>query len=44
LSIEGSEETGSVTAKQTELQPPAGENAEDKGNYYVIIKDFSNAI
>jgi hypothetical protein len=38
--MEGSEETGPVTAQQAEPQPLEDEKAQDKGNYYVIIKDL----
>jgi hypothetical protein len=38
--MEGSEETGPVAAQQAELQPLEDEKAQDKGNYYVIIKDL----
>ena len=40
LSIQGSEETGPDTGQIAELQTLEDEKAQDKGNYYVIIKDL----
>jgi hypothetical protein len=40
LSIEGSEETGPDTGQLAELQTLEDEKVQDKGNYYVIIKDL----
>jgi hypothetical protein len=40
LSIEGSEETGPDTGQLAELQTLEDEKAQDKSNYYLIIKDL----